>query len=87
MTESCLEHFSDARQEQTDKKIAIIENEFGEACPFLSSSWEKLKCTEVPIDDALLKQEKLALAEKVPAVHTCAVSIWLWVKTNGTILG
>eukprot|EP00439_Symbiodinium_sp_Y106_P043251 s2824_g5.t1 len=36
-------------QEQREKKIAIIENEFG----------------EVPIDDALLKQEKLALAEKI----------------------
>lgn len=36
-------------QEQTEKKIAVIENEFG----------------EVPIDDALLKQDKLALAEKV----------------------
>eukprot|EP00435_Cladocopium_sp_Y103_P044643 s567_g12.t1 len=36
-------------QEQKEKKIAIIENEFG----------------EVPIDDALLNQEKLALAEKI----------------------
>ncbi|CAE7191052.1 yciC, partial [Symbiodinium microadriaticum] len=38
-------------EEQREKKIAIIENEFG----------------EVPIDDALLKQgqEKLALAEKI----------------------
>lgn len=36
-------------QEQTDKKIAIIENEFG----------------EVSIDDALLKKDKTALAEKV----------------------
>jgi len=36
-------------QEQKEKKIAIIENEFG----------------EVPIDDALLAQEKLALAEKI----------------------
>lgn len=36
-------------QEQKEKKIAVIENEFG----------------EVPIDDALLKQDKLALAEKV----------------------
>ncbi|CAE7360625.1 yciC, partial [Symbiodinium sp. CCMP2456] len=37
--------------EQREKKIAIIENEFG----------------EVPIDDALLKTgaEKLALAEKI----------------------
>mmetsp|Transcript_103986 Transcript_103986/g.293279 ORF Transcript_103986/g.293279 Transcript_103986/m.293279 type:complete len:517 (-) Transcript_103986:140-1690(-) len=36
-------------QEQKEKKIAVIENEFG----------------EVSIDDALLKQDKLALAEKV----------------------
>jgi G3E family GTPase len=36
-------------QEQREKKIAIIENEFG----------------EISIDDALLKQNKLALAEKV----------------------
>merc|ERR1719382_335781 len=36
-------------QEQKEKKIAVIENEFG----------------EVSIDDALLKQNKLALAEKV----------------------
>ncbi|CAK9096863.1 COBW domain-containing protein 1 (Cobalamin synthase W domain-containing protein 1) [Durusdinium trenchii] len=36
-------------QEQKEKKIAIIENEFG----------------EVSIDDSLLKQEKLALAEKI----------------------
>lgn len=36
-------------QEQTEKKIAIIENEFG----------------EVSIDDALLKQEKLSMAEKI----------------------
>merc|ERR1719171_660489 len=36
-------------QEQQEKKIAIIENEFG----------------EVSIDDALLKQDKMALAEKV----------------------
>jgi len=36
-------------QEQKEKKIAVIENEFG----------------EISIDDALLKQNKLALAEKV----------------------
>jgi len=36
-------------QEQREKKIAIIENEFG----------------EVSIDDALLKQDKLDLAEKI----------------------
>merc|ERR1719424_275361 len=36
-------------QEQKDRKIAIIENEFG----------------DVSIDDALLKQDKLAMAEKV----------------------
>jgi len=36
-------------QEQTDKKIAVIENEFG----------------EISIDDALLKQDKLTMAEKV----------------------
>lgn len=36
-------------QEQTEKKIAVIENEFG----------------EVSIDDALLKKDKLALAEKI----------------------
>mmetsp|Transcript_27461 Transcript_27461/g.64018 ORF Transcript_27461/g.64018 Transcript_27461/m.64018 type:complete len:510 (+) Transcript_27461:62-1591(+) len=36
-------------QEQKEKKIAVIENEFG----------------EVSIDDALLKKDKLALAEKV----------------------
>merc|ERR1719242_590635 len=36
-------------QEQRDKKIAIIENEFG----------------EISIDDALLKNQKLALAEKI----------------------
>jgi len=36
-------------QEQKEKKIAIIENEFG----------------EISIDDALLKQEKMNLAEKV----------------------
>eukprot|EP00930_Biecheleria_cincta_P069114 TRINITY_DN56896_c0_g1_i1.p1 TRINITY_DN56896_c0_g1~~TRINITY_DN56896_c0_g1_i1.p1 ORF type:complete len:506 (+),score=127.11 TRINITY_DN56896_c0_g1_i1:66-1583(+) len=36
-------------EEQTDKKIAIIENEFG----------------EVSIDDALLKKDKMALAEKI----------------------
>merc|ERR1719382_2269601 len=36
-------------QEQKEKKIAVIENEFG----------------EVSIDDELLKQNKLALAEKV----------------------
>eukprot|EP00448_Togula_jolla_P023025 CAMPEP_0170590436 /NCGR_PEP_ID=MMETSP0224-20130122/11871_1 /TAXON_ID=285029 /ORGANISM="Togula jolla, Strain CCCM 725" /LENGTH=500 /DNA_ID=CAMNT_0010914237 /DNA_START=47 /DNA_END=1549 /DNA_ORIENTATION=+ len=36
-------------QEQKEKKIAIIENEFG----------------EISIDDALLKQEKMALAEKI----------------------
>lgn len=36
-------------QEQRDKKIAVIENEFG----------------EISIDDQLLKQDKLALAEKV----------------------
>eukprot|EP00933_Yihiella_yeosuensis_P013470 TRINITY_DN12471_c2_g1_i1.p1 TRINITY_DN12471_c2_g1~~TRINITY_DN12471_c2_g1_i1.p1 ORF type:complete len:433 (-),score=100.50 TRINITY_DN12471_c2_g1_i1:618-1916(-) len=36
-------------QEQQEKKIAVVENEFG----------------EVSIDDALLKQDKLALAEKV----------------------
>jgi len=36
-------------QEQREKKIAIIENEFG----------------EISIDDALLQQNKLALAEKV----------------------
>jgi len=36
-------------QEQREKKIAVIENEFG----------------EISIDDALLKKDKLALAEKV----------------------
>mmetsp|Transcript_8018 Transcript_8018/g.24242 ORF Transcript_8018/g.24242 Transcript_8018/m.24242 type:complete len:497 (-) Transcript_8018:176-1666(-) len=36
-------------QEQKDLKIAIIENEFG----------------EISIDDALLKQDKMALAEKI----------------------
>eukprot|EP00930_Biecheleria_cincta_P083207 TRINITY_DN72829_c0_g1_i1.p1 TRINITY_DN72829_c0_g1~~TRINITY_DN72829_c0_g1_i1.p1 ORF type:complete len:539 (+),score=123.58 TRINITY_DN72829_c0_g1_i1:102-1619(+) len=36
-------------QEQREKKIAVIENEFG----------------EVSIDDSLLKQDKLALAEKI----------------------
>merc|ERR1719210_2758771 len=36
-------------QEQKEKKIAIIENEFG----------------EIPIDDALLQQQKMALAEKI----------------------
>ncbi|CAJ1335081.1 unnamed protein product, partial [Effrenium voratum] len=36
-------------QEQKEKKIAVIENEFG----------------EVPIDDALLSKDKLAMAEKV----------------------
>merc|ERR1719450_687393 len=36
-------------EEQREKKIAVIENEFG----------------EVSIDDALLKKDKLALAEKV----------------------
>eukprot|EP00931_Biecheleriopsis_adriatica_P047697 TRINITY_DN2750_c0_g1_i2.p1 TRINITY_DN2750_c0_g1~~TRINITY_DN2750_c0_g1_i2.p1 ORF type:complete len:509 (-),score=136.51 TRINITY_DN2750_c0_g1_i2:62-1588(-) len=36
-------------QEQRDKKIAVIENEFG----------------EVSIDDALLKQEKMKMAEKI----------------------
>jgi len=36
-------------QEQRDKKIAIIENEFG----------------EISIDDALLKKEKMAMAEKI----------------------
>eukprot|EP00421_Protoceratium_reticulatum_P041805 CAMPEP_0168441726 /NCGR_PEP_ID=MMETSP0228-20121227/43642_1 /TAXON_ID=133427 /ORGANISM="Protoceratium reticulatum, Strain CCCM 535 (=CCMP 1889)" /LENGTH=513 /DNA_ID=CAMNT_0008456067 /DNA_START=38 /DNA_END=1579 /DNA_ORIENTATION=- len=36
-------------QEQKEKKIAVIENEFG----------------EISIDDALLKQDKLAFAEKV----------------------
>jgi len=36
-------------QEQKDKKLAIIENEFG----------------EISIDDELLKQEKLAMAEKI----------------------
>eukprot|EP00427_Karlodinium_veneficum_P006408 CAMPEP_0169176046 /NCGR_PEP_ID=MMETSP1015-20121227/65622_1 /TAXON_ID=342587 /ORGANISM="Karlodinium micrum, Strain CCMP2283" /LENGTH=447 /DNA_ID=CAMNT_0009250449 /DNA_START=1 /DNA_END=1345 /DNA_ORIENTATION=+ len=36
-------------QEQREKKIAVIENEFG----------------EVSIDDALLKQDKLAMAEEV----------------------
>jgi G3E family GTPase len=36
-------------QEQSEKKIAIIENEFG----------------EVSIDDALIKEQKLSLAEKV----------------------
>merc|ERR1719224_70830 len=35
--------------EQREKKIAIIENEFG----------------EVSIDDSLLKQDKMALAEKI----------------------
>lgn len=36
-------------EEQREKKIAVIENEFG----------------EIPIDDALLKQNKLALAERL----------------------
>jgi len=36
-------------QEQKDRKLAIIENEFG----------------EISIDDALLKQEKLSMAEKI----------------------
>merc|ERR1719362_2267106 len=36
-------------QEQKEKKIAIIENEFG----------------EISIDDALLKNQKMALAEKI----------------------
>lgn len=36
-------------QEQQDLKIAVIENEFG----------------EVPIDDALLKEQKMALAEQI----------------------
>jgi len=36
-------------QEQKEKKIAIIENEFG----------------EISIDDALLKQEKISMAEKI----------------------
>merc|ERR1711977_814461 len=36
-------------QEQREQKIAVIENEFG----------------EVSIDDALLKKDKMALAEKV----------------------
>uniref|UniRef100_A0A7S4T5H1 CobW C-terminal domain-containing protein n=1 Tax=Alexandrium monilatum TaxID=311494 RepID=A0A7S4T5H1_9DINO len=36
-------------QEQREKKIAVIENEFG----------------EIPIDDELLQQNKLALAEKI----------------------
>lgn len=36
-------------QEQKEKKIAVIENEFG----------------EVPIDDALLNKEKIAMAEKI----------------------